>query len=53
EVKPPLELQSKAVATSEAWLNACDERRRKFKLEAQSIHKILAMMRLVTEAMEK
>ncbi|KAK0061312.1 WD repeat-containing protein 62, partial [Biomphalaria pfeifferi] len=53
EVKPPLELQSKVVATSESWLNACDERRRKFKLEAQSIHKILAMMRLVTEAMEK
>ncbi|BFZ23498.1 hypothetical protein BsWGS_26537 [Bradybaena similaris] len=39
--------------TSEAWLSACYERRRIFKLEARSIKKILAMMRLVTDAMEK
>lgn len=36
-----------------AWLSACCERRRIFKLEARSIKKILSMMRLVTDAMEK
>ena len=37
----------------DAWLTACCERRRIFKLEARSIKKILGMMRLVTDAMEK